>query len=625
MMYEGDEINTIDLLYESATSERNGVKVIIPVKSYDRSEFLIKIKEQLAYFESVYFNVPGIDNSHLIVRSEHFQFSEISFDKHMHICLDNVYYPIDFKKLGISQIEMPIGLRFSLTDGIFPTPNRESIRYTAEAIQRIKNKMTQVADYFIQKYNDDIKEVDNFIDVYKYYRDSNRYVTLDNKGKIPINSLFGCSSIKIAPIKMKGISHLDLQRMVNSIDYVFGEYRQMYEVNRRDVFAECKHGYNRGVRQTWYSNNKPFIYTNRIPGIKKEYLKHLKLNRTYDAREFHIYKKDKSYKLFGDGNNNYDNYYTILILEDYDKSLWRTIIQEFQLIVKSVVDTFVNIDEMIVPQSFIDSRKKVRVSTSGVVGRRVKLEGEFSCKIATELERDVHGKNCKWVPTVYQMKNFHTNKFLMVYGSQDDAVKMDKWYPATKKHKIKFCTLSDRELKNIEKLELHNLISFSKFMEGKSAPFKRIASACYIKILKDNHKNAFAYRGGLKGVSTQLHDKIEELETYLNKNNSYMDSETAKSIIDHANEVNAFDLSIHHVCLEVEDVLNKFPFIGKILSHSLLHTWSKESDKIMQQALIDLLKYHRYRVNLNNYKLKLDEEVALEQTLTTEDVQELID
>ena len=38
-----------------------------------------------------------------------------------------MYYPIDFAKLGISSISFPVGLRFNLSDGIFPTPNRESI------------------------------------------------------------------------------------------------------------------------------------------------------------------------------------------------------------------------------------------------------------------------------------------------------------------------------------------------------------------------------------------------------------------------------------------------------------------------------------------------------------------
>ncbi len=56
MMYEGEDNNTIDLLYQVNTDMGNGVKVIIPVKYYDKYDFVSKTKEQLAYFESVYFD-----------------------------------------------------------------------------------------------------------------------------------------------------------------------------------------------------------------------------------------------------------------------------------------------------------------------------------------------------------------------------------------------------------------------------------------------------------------------------------------------------------------------------------------------------------------------------------------
>jgi anti-sigma regulatory factor (Ser/Thr protein kinase) len=130
MMYEGEDANTIDLLYEKPTEESNGVKIIIPVKYNDVWQFKKKIKEQLCYFESVYFDVPedkSITNDFVISRHTHFQFSEMSTDDKLHICLDNVYYPLDFEKLGISRIDFPIALRFSLSDGLYPTPNRESI------------------------------------------------------------------------------------------------------------------------------------------------------------------------------------------------------------------------------------------------------------------------------------------------------------------------------------------------------------------------------------------------------------------------------------------------------------------------------------------------------------------
>jgi hypothetical protein len=135
MMYEGEEVNSIDLLHETPTDQPNGVKITIPVNYYDRHDFVRKTKEQLAYFENVYFNVMDteVSNDFTIHRSEHYQASSLSRDSWLHICLDNVYYPLDFTRLGIDRINIPVGLRFSLSDGLFPTPNRESIRYTKEA------------------------------------------------------------------------------------------------------------------------------------------------------------------------------------------------------------------------------------------------------------------------------------------------------------------------------------------------------------------------------------------------------------------------------------------------------------------------------------------------------------
>jgi len=101
MMYEGEDTNTIDLLYEKKTTEANGVKVIVPVDYYDRSTFKQKVGEQLAYFESVYFDLEDFSNDFQIIRSEHFQWSPLATDSHLHICLDNVYYPLDFAKIGI--------------------------------------------------------------------------------------------------------------------------------------------------------------------------------------------------------------------------------------------------------------------------------------------------------------------------------------------------------------------------------------------------------------------------------------------------------------------------------------------------------------------------------------------
>jgi len=619
MMYEGEDTNTIDLLYEAPTDQPNGVKVIIPVKWGDRYSFTEKIKEQLAYFESVYFDVDGISNDFTIIRHEHFQFSPLASDRYMHICLDNVYYPIDFGKLEIDRIFLPVGLRFSLTDGIFPTPNREAIRYTQEAKNIILNKLKQAADYFIEKYNENIQETEDLKVIIDHFHNKSRHITF-GKSSWDVNPLSRFSTISFKAPSLKGIKLLDLQQIVRAQDYILGEYDAKFFVNSK-VMRDAKRYYNptaiNRLPKTVY-----VYYSDKISGVKKDYLKSLQ-----HREEALIVRKARSFPLRRKSAvNDYDNYYSILKLGNYPKSQWRAVIQEFQSIIDSYVKTFVNIDEIVVPQSFIDSRKKNTVTTisGGPKQRRLKLKGEIVCKQAQVLERWVDGKQCKWVSTIYDMSKFHQNKFVLVYGKQGDAEQMDKWFKATRSHNVEFAILSERELKIVKDLELHNLIPFSKFMEGKNKPFQRIATACAIDQLRDKYRAVFNKSQHLEQISSDLHKKIELLAKYHNDHfRGSMDASMRDIIVNHAKEVKAFDLEIYHIFEEVEEVCTKLAFLDPILDN--MSNWKSNNTTNVIQALTDLFKYHKHRIDWKNYKIKLNEDLPLEETLTTETVEELVD
>ena len=49
-----------------------------------------------------------------------------------------------------------------------------------------------------------------------------------------------------------------------------------------------------------------------------------------------------------------------------------------------------------------------------------------------------------------------------------------------------------------------------------------------------------------------------------------------------------------------------------------------DDDNPMIQALIDLFKYHKHRIDWKNYNIRLNEDLPLEQTLTSETVEELV-
>ncbi len=623
MMYEGEDVNTIDLLYETPTDQPNGVKVIVPVKYYDRYSFENKIKEQLAYFESVYFDVDGISNTFVITRHEFFQFSELASNNNLHICLDNVYYPLDFEKLGIDTLRLPVALRFSLTDGIFPTPNRESIRYTQEAKTAILNKLRDAANYFIEKYNETVKETTDLKRVIDYFNTDSRYLKV-GKSNWDVHPLSKFATVKIAAPKLKGINLLEMERLVKLQDYILGEYEGKFYVNSKTM-RDTKRYYQvtsiKNLKHTVY-----VYYGDRIPGLKKDYIKSIQPDAYTDAL---IVRKVKDFpfrpKL---GRSDYDNYYTILQLSKYPKSEWRQRVEEFKSIVNSYVENFVNIDTMEVPQEFIDSRKKQRISTGQIKGtgvatgpRRIKLKGEMICKQATELERWVDGKNCKWVSKTYDMAKFHQNNFILVYGKQEDADKMDKWFKPTRGMNVELAILSERELKLVEKVELHNLMPFSKFMEGKNKPFQRIATACLIDKFYDEQRSIFNNTSHLENISKDLHDKIVNLRNYRSANFKDVNDDFRNIIIDHAKEIDAFDPTIYPTYVEVSTICNKLTFLNSMLSN--MRSYNTDSDP-MKQALVDLFKYHNHKIDWKNYRIRLNEDLPLEETLTTETVEELI-
>ena len=605
MMYEGEDVNTIDLLYETSTNQPNGVKVIIPISYRDKYNFISKIKEQLAYFESVYFDVEDIDNDFTIVRHEYFQFSELSQDRNLHICLDNVYYPIDFNKLGIDRIGLPVALRFSLTDGIFPTPNRESIRYTQEAKTIILNRLKEASDYFVQKYNETITETSNVKEIVEHFNGKSRQLMV-GKSTWDIHPFSKYSTIKIVEPKFKGVSLLKSSRIAYIQEYMLNEYDGKYVVTRKALRDAKNYVQLTSVRKL---SKKVYVYkSDRLSGLKKDYIKSLHNGSYEDA---YVLRKVKDFKLYPKTeNSSYDNYYNLLKLADHPKAQWRQLIKEFQMVVNSLVDTFVDLDELQVPQSFIDARKKQYVSANGngVPGvRRIKLKGEMVCRQAEQTERD-NGKNCKWVSKIYDMANFHKNKFVLVYGKQEDADKMDQWFKATRNHKIEFAILSERELKLVSGIELHNLMPFSKFMEGKNKPFQRIATVCLIDQLRDKYRAVFTNNQHLQKVSLDLYHKIETLIVY-HKNNfrGAMSDETRNIIVDHAAEIKAFDPETYVIYKEINTICEKFVFLNPILDR--MGHWSTDLNDKLIQAMIDLFKYHKHRIDWKNYNIRLNEDV----------------
>lgn len=611
MMYEGEDVNTIDLLYESETTEGNGVKVIVPIKYSDYYSFKVKTKEQLAYFKNVYFNVPDIDNSFKILRTEHYQLSSISTDGFLHICLDDVYYPVDFAKLGIKSISFPVGLRFNLSDGLFPTPNREAIRYTEEAKKIILDKIELVATEIVKLYNSQISEMNNLKLIYDYYQGYNKSIEL-NSSKYSIEDLILYSKEKIKDPNIEGIENLDLKHLFRIInDSLFRDWEVKYTLYNNRI-SESK--YNESIYLSRLFGKQLYIIDS-FPKNLKDYIRDTS-NDNYITKYF--IKKTKSFKLFpnrgysGSFSGSLDNYYNILNLKNVPREDWRTHIKEFQLLRQKleeyILKDYYNLE---IPKEWLDARKKQRVKSNVVSVRAKKLEGEVSCKIATNLLRDVYGKNCKFEPFILKLNEIYKNPGLFIYEEYENRDRLDKLFQLSSKNNIKLITFSKKEFQIIETLNIHNLMSYNKFMEGNNAPFKRIVTANLISQLISKNTNLFNNSYKFAELSTEFQQSLDELNDCKRKNISqYLNSEIVDAMYSVAKENNLFDYSIYNKYLKMNELLEKHTFINYL---SKQFTYGDNSQLI--SVFRDLFKYNKIKLNLNHYNSEKITEETLEQLI----------
>lgn len=613
MMYEGEDTNTIDLLYETETTEANGVKIIIPVKYSDRYQFQKKIKEQLCYFESVYFDVPddrSITNDFVISRHTHFQFSEMSTDDKLHICLDNVYYPLDFEKLGIDRIEFPVALRFTLSDGLYPTPNRESLRYTQEAKQIILTRLSNVADYFVTKYNEQLSEGSDIKSVVNYLEKNGHKITMANGTQQRIDTFIKFSQVAIAVPQIEGVKLINFPELyrVYKQNMIVDAFPSQFLLRHKRMQNTDKHyvwGYN--LESVCSGASKVWMYNDRVPGIKKDYLRATCIESQYNF----IVKRAAPMKLGVPAKFNIYTYYHLLHLKNYPKSQWRDVIKEYQYIMSLIEAQFTNLDELVVPQHFIDSRKKVKIATTGTSGKRLKLQGEIVCKKGVDLMRWNDGRKCKFDSQLYKLQDLENAKHLKVYAHHDDYLKLDALYGVMQKQKMEVITFSSRELKIVEGLEIHNLISYDKFMEGNNAPFKRIITSMLINDMMNTYRNIFDRVDQIGYVSSDLASKLRVIMEYKRSNYHDSDGSLKLAMLAVAVEHNLFDQNIYPEYLEMLDIFGKLTFLNPLCGRTGYFTQSDQ----MVGVMTDLFKYYKQRVDLKHYNIRINEEVLTEETI----------
>ena len=479
MMYKAGEGTAIDLMHTEQTDLPSGTTIEIPVESTDYGEFVNKMQEQLCYMENVYMDVPGeIDNDFFIEKSEFWKYSSLNTDDYLHLSLDNVYYQLDFDKLGLPTIKIPIALCFKVGEGLIPTPNRESIRYTEQAKTLIKNRLELVTKELIAKYKEQSTESDDFLYFNRalYHK---KYNLNTGNTKIDIIGLIKYAKENIPPVLIKGINHIkygDFTYAPKFIhEYLFSGFYINSVIRKGNRYSKDKAGIYRlsnYLNYTGYDNEKPdytlLFLDENIPSLKMKYLQ-----ETYQYA-FIIGKENTHRKLFTGDNS----YVKILELDQVPRRLWRTHIQEFQLLQKYFMNTMVRVSEIEVPESFILANKKERVVT------KVKQE-YINPKWAYELGDIRSGNAFSFKHTGAQAIDSFGEDDVVIYGTEARLQLTRELATLMKGSSYEFCIMVDRDIKKIENNK--SFINILDFLRSDDRNMKHTLNVffCYQYIKSD--------------------------------------------------------------------------------------------------------------------------------------------
>lgn len=162
---KGEFSPLLDLLSEEKTEEHNGTEIKIYIKDNynDIGLFKQNLKEQLSYFDNVYFINWDIENDYIIYETNNFKYrNKDRYSDELHIILGKVSYPVDWNKLKIKQIKIPIGIKFEIGE-LQVTPNREAIRYSIETEALINTRINNTIEELTSMFQEQNKPITSFI------------------------------------------------------------------------------------------------------------------------------------------------------------------------------------------------------------------------------------------------------------------------------------------------------------------------------------------------------------------------------------------------------------------------------------------------------------------------------
>ncbi len=441
LCWKGEEMIDFDpIIDEEDTDEENGVLFEMPINdSWEYTEFVGKAKQKLSYYDTVVLIIDGRVWENKIYRHPLFQYNTTAPSGYLHICLKDVVYILDYAKLGMKPIQLPVAIRFELTEGIGVTPSREAILYSKETIALIKERIVKVCDWFIEEYNKGIAEPVTFWEYYQNIGSLNKPFHLTDKS-FELSYIADFGSIKFNDFTIKGMELRNPAWYKSNMYSLSGFLAMRAEYTWRGVW-KTKNIWT--TVQSRYSNKQRIhMFNGDLRGNVKEYLKEQMGANTFLCELTHKVTLGWYIRNIG--------------LTNIPKKDWRAYIVEWQNVQKQMMqDLCIDMSDIEKTQGYIDwleerkaAIKAGRITTTGNYKILNKQDGE----VTIAYSRKSHiGSTYTFDKSTYKIAALPKTKHLVVVFHEDEREQARDWAGICKRERV--AIIGQREFSKIKHIK----------------------------------------------------------------------------------------------------------------------------------------------------------------------------
>lgn len=624
LMHKSEGVPQIDLLVSKSTDLPNGTTIKINIKEWrDKREFTEKTKQQLAYFENVYFNIDNeanINTSYEIIKGKTFTISTLD-SRELRLKIGPVSYPIDWNVVPhpiqhISKELNSMAINFEIGN-LAITPNRESILYNKSTIDNINKRLDETLQEIKEIYETQVQEYE--ITEHYFQALTSAYINIGSlrfniTNLVNSNQNSGPIVFKKPMLKSLNIPTLNIK---NITELMYG-YRSTTVISNGRKLEKKYHSINYFIDQN-PKTRYLFVDKNSLDPKHTKYL-----CETLKISSWTVIQKHKHVHLKGKGTDDV-SYYKYLGLKNVPKDKWRETVNKFIKWQKDFVDkNLVKYDDYVPPKDWIKAQKAQIVNKDKQSLR--KMQGKILVKLP-ERGYGYSNTNCTFKPTDWKINLLDSKRQFTIYGTEEDKDLLSKLWHLTKlQPQVRVIITAKANHKYLELLP--NFMHIKKFMEGKTRYFKKYVSLYRLYKLYGQNDCIKLYQciGLVQALNSEMYSVMlkiqEEMKLFkgiLPYDIKYEESSTKKifeSMEATAAEHNLYDWELETLKTKLENYVTTYKFLNNV-AYDPKRNYN-DPDRVYTKEhimfAVFVCKHMKVKINLNYYQNEPTAERPVEET-----------